>query len=312
MIDLSIIIPVFNVEKFLSECLNSILEQEFSNFEIILVNDGSCDKSGEICDEFAKKDERIKVFHQENSGVSVARNNGIKQSKGNYLMFIDSDDFLVENTLKPLISELENFDILFFSYLRVFENGEIFELKANVFENESFEKFSITENLIKTNHLLHTTPWAYIAKTSLVKNNNLTFKSNLKCSEDFDFNMNLLEKASSLKGSKIKAYCYRQRQDSVTNNVKLKSLEDNLFVKAHFFRKYENAILANMYINVVLSMAKMQNKTEAKKAEKLVEKDIFRKTNLKVYNLAKLLFCVFGFYHGSIVFAKIRKLFKRS
>jgi len=90
--EISIIIPVYNSEKYLKECIDSILSQTFLDFELVLVNDGSTDSSGKICDEYALKDSRVRVFHKENGGVSAARNTGIKAAKGKYVTFVDADD----------------------------------------------------------------------------------------------------------------------------------------------------------------------------------------------------------------------------
>ena len=91
---ISIIVPVYNVEKYLNECIDSIIAQTYSNIEIILVNDGSTDASGKICDEYAEKDGRIKVIHQVNAGLSAARNAGMAVATGEYLYFVDSDDYV--------------------------------------------------------------------------------------------------------------------------------------------------------------------------------------------------------------------------
>lgn len=91
---LSIIVPVYNVKNYLSDCLDSILNQTYRDFEMILVDDGSTDGSGELCDQYAAQDERISVIHQKNQGLSVTRNHGIARAKGEYLMFVDSDDYL--------------------------------------------------------------------------------------------------------------------------------------------------------------------------------------------------------------------------
>ena len=96
-IKVSIIIPVYNVEKYLEECVNSILNQKIKNYEIILVDDGSTDSSGEICDKMSANNQEITVIHQKNQGLSEARNSGIKKATGEYLMFVDSDDFINEN-----------------------------------------------------------------------------------------------------------------------------------------------------------------------------------------------------------------------
>ena len=96
---ISIIVPIYNVEKYLSRCVDSILNQTFTDFELILVDDGSTDNSGKICDEYAEKDCRIKVIHKDNWGVSSARNVGLENSVGEYIMFCDSDDFVEKNAV---------------------------------------------------------------------------------------------------------------------------------------------------------------------------------------------------------------------
>lgn len=103
---LSIVIPAYNVEQTLERCVESVLRQKFRDFQVILVDDGSTDRSGEICDELSKRDHRIQVVHQPNKGLSAARNAGIKKSKGEYITFIDSDDYIHGDTLKPLMDIL--------------------------------------------------------------------------------------------------------------------------------------------------------------------------------------------------------------
>lgn len=102
---LSIIVPVYNVKNYLSDCLDSILNQTYRDFEMILVDDGSTDGSGELCDQYAAQDERISVIHQKNQGLSVTRNHGIARAKGEYLMFVDSDDYLLRNDALELLAE---------------------------------------------------------------------------------------------------------------------------------------------------------------------------------------------------------------
>ena len=115
---ISIIVPVYNVEEYLKQCLDSILEQTFSDYEVILVNDGSTDNSGLICQEYAEKDSRIRYFEKENGGLSDARNYGIEQAQGEYLTFVDSDDFLDKMHLNVLYTALvsNNVDISIVNY----------------------------------------------------------------------------------------------------------------------------------------------------------------------------------------------------
>ena len=105
--NLSIIIPVYNVEQTLQRCVKSVLEQSFTNYEIILIDDGSTDKSGQMIDSLAETDNRCTAIHQPNRGLSAARNTGIEIATGNYITFIDSDDFIAPETLTPLMNILE-------------------------------------------------------------------------------------------------------------------------------------------------------------------------------------------------------------
>ena len=107
---LSIIIPVFNVEEYLPKCIESVVNQTYDNLEILLINDGSTDNSGVICDNFAHKDERVKVVHKENGGLSAARNLGLSLATGHYIAFLDSDDYIDSEMYETLVDALENAD----------------------------------------------------------------------------------------------------------------------------------------------------------------------------------------------------------
>lgn len=128
---ISIIVPVYNSEKTLDRCINSILEQTFQNWELLLINDGSTDRSREICDEYTLKDKRIKTIHKENGGVSSARNKGIKCSKGDYILMLDSDDSLELNTCESLMimSEEKKQIVL---YLDLNKVVEVYGLQAKI------------------------------------------------------------------------------------------------------------------------------------------------------------------------------------
>ena len=120
----SIIIPVYKVEKYLAQCIESVLSQDYSNIEVILVDDGSPDKCGLICDEFAKKDSRITVIHKQNEGLSSARNSGIDIAKGKYISYIDSDDYISDKYISTMINEFSdnNTDLVICSYYYVYSN----------------------------------------------------------------------------------------------------------------------------------------------------------------------------------------------
>lgn len=116
---ISIIVPVYNVENYLERCVESILKQTYTNFELLLINDGSTDKSGELCDQLVSKNGNIKVFHLENAGVSNARNVGIQNSTGEWITFVDSDDFITNDYLETLISAVDGDDSIGFSIGRL-------------------------------------------------------------------------------------------------------------------------------------------------------------------------------------------------
>ena len=121
----SVIVPVFNVEKFLEKCVSSITNQTYKNLEILLVDDGSTDNSGTICDNFSKNDNRLKVFHKKNGGLSDARNYGIERATGSYIMFIDSDDWIENDTIELLLDKTieEKSDIVVFGISKDYDDG---------------------------------------------------------------------------------------------------------------------------------------------------------------------------------------------
>ena len=121
---ITVIVPVFNVEEYLSRCIESIIKQTYSNLEIILVNDGSTDNSPKICDAYAKLDDRLKVIHKKNGGLSEARNFGINRAKGRYIAFVDSDDYIEENMYEILHKEIVNYQADIAVCGRWIENGE--------------------------------------------------------------------------------------------------------------------------------------------------------------------------------------------
>src|SRR5699024_8688641 len=125
MLKISVIVPVYNAEKYLHRCIKSILDQTYKNLEIILVDDGSIDTSGKICDYYDHKDERIKVIHKENGGQSSARNTGLTIASGDYVSFVDSDDWIVEDIYEYCINLIKttNCDVVDFKCM--FTNGEV-------------------------------------------------------------------------------------------------------------------------------------------------------------------------------------------
>jgi glycosyltransferase involved in cell wall biosynthesis len=196
----SIIVPVYNAEKYIDDCVNSILNQTYSNIEVILVNDGSTDKSGLICDNYAELDNRVKVIHQKNSGPSIARNVGITVSTGDYIQFADADDLLEKDMTKILVKHMfENVQLVICGYQSIYllENKK----SSNLRYPQYLGSYSMVEfnqyfgNLYFEGFINSPCNKLYIAK--LIKNNNLEFPKNINMGEDLLFNLEYFKKCNT-------------------------------------------------------------------------------------------------------------------
>ncbi len=173
MTDISIIVPIYNAEKYLNKCLDSLISQTKKELELILINDGSTDSSEQIIKGY--DDKRIKYYKNKNQGIGKTRNFGINKATGKYIMFLDSDDFLELDACEKMYekAEKDNLDIVICDYYRYFENGKTEEVKLPNFKNSSLKD---NPNIICE----HLSPWAKIYKADLLKKNNIKFVENLK------------------------------------------------------------------------------------------------------------------------------------
>lgn len=160
---ISIIIPVYKVEQYLNECIESVLNQSYKNLEIILIDDGSPDNCGKICDEYAKIDKRIKVVHKENGGLSSARNTGLDIANGEYISFIDSDDYVSKKFIKVLydLCERNNADIAMCDYIRFTDKVE--DIKTNI-EIKRFTSLEMQENIYSREGVKNVVVWNKLYK----------------------------------------------------------------------------------------------------------------------------------------------------
>lgn len=173
---ISVIIPVYNVEEYLRECVDSVLKQTYQAFEIILVDDGSTDTSGDICDAYAKKDKRIQVIHQKNQGQAVARNTGFAVAKGKYIYFIDSDDWIVPETLEKLMkkAEQEKAEVVFFDANSFTEQSEKFHVEQRYLRKHEYSTdlgYNVLERLQKNEEYHCSVPLLLLERAFLVENN---------------------------------------------------------------------------------------------------------------------------------------------
>nr|WP_288248025.1 glycosyltransferase [uncultured Romboutsia sp.] len=200
----SIIVPIYNSEKYMSKCIESILNQTLSEIEIILVNDGSTDNSRKIIENYAKKDNRIKVIHQQNSGPSVARNKGIRIAKGKYIGFVDSDDYIEPNMYEELYNNAnnKNIEVAMCSYNEKHLYNDIeYVIKPKLDSNRIYEKEDIKQGIISTfskndNYGFYSLCNKLYLKEWLIKEN-LTIDTNRDHGEDWWFNINVFSKLNS-------------------------------------------------------------------------------------------------------------------
>ena len=213
---LSIIIPVYNVEQYIDQCIQSIFAQKFQGYEIILVDDGSTDNSGQICESYAQKDKRVKVTHKTNGGVSSARNIGLQKANGKYLTFIDPDDFIDENTFKDnmdIILKNSEIDILQYPFCRYY-NSEHIEIITPPIRQYIKGKEEIFSNWWSG------TPIHYSTCNKIFKKeifSNITFLEG-HVSEDTRLIIDFYKKIKVIYLSEKGRYYYRKREDSLTSN----------------------------------------------------------------------------------------------
>lgn len=215
----SIIIPVYNVASYLDECLNSVINQTYNNLEIILIDDGSTDDSLEICNLFAKKDKRIKVLHQDNAGVSSARNRGLNIITGKYVLFIDSDDKIESNMveiLERVIDRNDKIDAVFCGYKEFDDiSGKIIKVVSPVKSKKVNRDNGVSEIFGEYSTML----WNKMFRSSLIDNTDL-FDVTLRIGEDELWMIDVLKKADSIILIGTPLYYYRNRITGVTKEKK--------------------------------------------------------------------------------------------
>ncbi len=288
---ISVIVPIYNTEKYLEMCIESIRNQTYKNLEIILVDDGSTDKSGQICDQYVQKDRRIKVIHKPNGGQSDARNVGIKNATGNFIGFVDSDDYINQNMFKRLYGNLMkyNADIAICNYEDVDENGNHmrYSKKIKKLEVRVLDKRQALYLLIEGKNII-TTPWDKLYKIELFSD--VEFPKE-RVMEDLATIYKLFNKAIKIVDDYRIGYYYVQRSRSTFHRVTV-SLITNWIEAMH--ERYNDLItcvelkdiliLDRLYwtLNIYKLFYALQEKNQ--KLEKMLNEEYkFYKKHYKVY-----------------------------
>ncbi len=318
----SITIPVYNVENYLKECLDSILCQSFADFQLVLVDDGSKDSSGAICDEYAEKDSRVKVVHKENGGQSDARNVALDNADGDYVIYLDSDDYFISpDFLLKIHNKIQetNSDIVIYKFQQ-FKDGES-TLAPCSFSYDEAKNIDNTDELLE--HLVkidgfYASAWTKAIKKTLLTENNIKFHLGIS-GEDNEWYVNLLTSCPNCKISAIDEpfVAYRQRVGSVSKTYKLKNLLDYIYVMekcvehiknsavSEIRRDALNSAVAKFYANIFICYLRIPD-PEKKKYKKQVKDLSFLLNYAKSQRpiLIKKVYSIVGF-EGTVMLLKI-------
>lgn len=318
---ISIVVPIYNCEKYLQDCIESLINQDYNNLEIILINDGSTDSSDKICKFYQKKDKRIIYYNKKNTGVSDTRNLGINSSTGKYVLFVDSDDLIESNCVSLLVKSLKK-NYLSICKIKKFSINPDFKVKDTTFNKKIFDCSKYFE-IYKLNLL--NPPYGRLYELSILKNNAIKFKKDLSLGEDLVFNMEYLKYVKGVVLLDNELYDYRVGNVSSLSQKYYPNMCDiqielmNSFID--FFGKnvdndilqkecikFINAIVSNEFhnknaniFNKIKNMIKVLNKNEVQK-EIISRKKYFSKTQ---YFLLKL-----RLYHLYLLNFKLERSFK--
>lgn len=237
---ISVIVPVYNTEKYLDECIQSVLSQSFINFELLLIDDGSTDNSGAICDAYASQDERVRVFHKENSGVSSARNVGLDEAKGEYVIFLDADDYWYRDDCLEVLLRIAvqtKVDVVRGEYKAVDENGNFVfsrsvSKKRMRYANRPINTFEFLKYAVHGEFFL----WLCLFRRKIV--GNLHFEIGRVFLEDVQFLAKLMiEDFCCMYVPDVQFYAYRKIETSASNSISLTKLGDS-FNMCNNFERY--------------------------------------------------------------------------
>ena len=237
----SIVVPVYNVELYIDECMKSLIGQSFKNFEIILVDDGSTDSSGERCDYYASLDKRVKVIHKKNEGLLLARRTGLKECQGEYILHCDSDDYVATDMLLKIknVIDSDNPDMIMFGYSVVNDTKKVLENHHDVFQNKEKISHKNKEKLIRE---LSSTTWLNNMVTKATKRECIDFDCNyagfkdIKMGEDLFQVIPLIARCSNFVYLAESLYFYRYNGGGLSKNIDISYLNNHFSVSERMHR----------------------------------------------------------------------------
>lgn len=270
----SIVVPVYNVETYLKQCVDSILVQTFTDFEVILVDDGSKDESPRICDEYAEEDGRVQVIHKPNGGLSDARNVGTARANGKYIVYIDSDDYYSEPTFLEKLYDRAiktEADVICYKFQKYYEkNKEFSKCPFSCPEIENYKTLAERVNYMVKRDAFYCSAWSKCFKREIVENNNINFEKGL-LGEDQEWYYHILCYIKSIEFIDEVFVVYRQRDNSITSSWRIQNLRDCVYIVEKWSKKipeinidseYKRALLnsiAKLYCNLLIAYSRFDN-----------------------------------------------------
>lgn len=315
---ISIIIPIFNSEKYLKECINSVLQQDYTDFEIILINDGSSDNSATICEEYVKKYKNIKLYSQKNQGVSAARNYGLNKAKGKYIFFLDSDDTMCSDMLSSVDMYLnDNTDLLIGNIVHWNTEQHKEYIETNTKFITGFKNiYDICEAYALKEYQIPWNPYQSIWRRDVIVSNNVYFDTKLTVGEDCDFFFNFIKYVQKLRVLNINFV--KHRVDTSGSLVKRKTYK-NIFSQLVVFNKLiavfsNNDILkkyfADKYVSTMFQIELLSERKDKDKCYRYVYQNInnldYINTKISKYFIFSKLKKVIGIKRSVKVFNVLR------
>ncbi len=284
---ISIIIPVYNTESQLARCLDSLLLQKYKQFEVLLIDDGSTDRSGNICKEYAQKDPRFHVFHQCNRGVSAARNKGLTLATGDYVAFLDADDWVSDSYLSDLVSALKpETDILFFGGKCMTDKSTEIATFISL-DTSSFKSINtLIEYTINSNIFGHV--WLMWIRRTVLEKKHIRFNENISLHEDFIFTCECIISTTQLRMSTAQPYRYvipnNNKKKNLSSHIpenypyiakeclsKFKQMGDSLSLSKEFTKKIYTKMQQQFYIGCIDVIIKKKSVTLFEKRRRIKE-----------------------------------------
>lgn len=275
---ISVIVPVYNAEARLNKCVQSILNQTYTNFELILVDDGSTDHSLNICKSFSQKDSRITVFHQQNQGVSVARNQGIALSKGDWIAFVDADDYLSDDYLSALSLKGNNSQVVISGYYSVSFSGDI-NFSHKTFKPTTLNIGNIANLPVWDEVLVYGTPWGKLFDSKIIKDYHISFPVGYQLHEDHQFYFDVLLHATKISTIDFIGYFYVNSGASSLSRKRViptwqklgaynsLSVKFNQIIDKHMLKKSKLPQTGNFIVRLYISAVILSYLKENRKCE---------------------------------------------